>query len=324
MWARSKLSIDVPPHGHPPGLLQHHPLDFRDSSRGPYRLQQHDWGSITAHLAVLVVGVGTYAVASPDEICRVRQMSGRRDCVCHCRLARQVVSDFVGPIRQGLGQRQQSDGGRGRDGRPPAWQLPHPDCHGDRRVRDPRQGAVLTTATESPNTPRIVGVATNYLELVAGFRARLAELGISYSTLDEIAGWTDSYATKVLGEEPLRHMGAMALDAMLGATGLKIALIDDPERLARVKNHRHFVRRKHRARAVATRAYVAHRVTLPFLREIGSTGGHARREKLSSRRREQIARKAARAKAAKPSPQERSASASKAAKARWRTRSPAS
>jgi hypothetical protein len=217
-----------------------------------------------------------------------------------------------------VGEREQSNRGGGCDGRYSARQLPNPDRHGDRRVRDPRQGAVLTTATESPNTPRIVGVATNYLELVAGFRARLAELGISYSTLDEIAGWTDSYSTKVLGEEPLRHMGAMALDAMLGATGLKIALIDDPERLARVKNHRHFVRRKHRPRTVAAGAYVAHRVTRSFLKEIGSKGGVATREKLSSRQREQIARNAARAKAAKLSPEQRSASASKAAKARWR------
>jgi hypothetical protein len=176
----------------------------------------------------------------------------------------------------------------------------------------------MTAAIEPTTDPRIVATAGNYLELVAGFRVRLAELGISYSTLDEIAGWTDSYSTKVLGEEPLRHMGAMALDAMLGAMGLRIALVDDPERLARVKNHRHFVRRKHRARAVATHAYIAHRVTREFLRQIGVKGGIATREKLSARRRKAIARNAARAKAAKLSPEERSASASKAAKARWR------
>src|SRR5262245_16498481 len=176
----------------------------------------------------------------------------------------------------------------------------------------------MTVATETSNAPRVVATAGNYLELVAGFRVRLAELGISYSTLDEIAGWTDSYSTKVLGEEPLRHMGAMALDAMLGAMGLKIALIDDPKRLDRVRNHRHFVPRKHRPRSVAAGAYIAHRVTRSFLKEIGSKGGAATREKLSARRRKAIARNAARAKAAKLSPEQRSASASKAAKARWR------
>jgi hypothetical protein len=171
----------------------------------------------------------------------------------------------------------------------------------------------MTTASEP-----IIPPADNYLGMIAAFRARVAELGISYSTIDAIAGWTDSYATKLLAQEPQRHMGVMAFDAMLGVLGLKIAVFRDPAKLEKVKNHRDFVRRKSRQHGDATRAYVAHRVTLPFLREIGSKGGHARREKLSSRRREQIARKAARAKAAKLSPEERSASASKAAKARWR------
>jgi hypothetical protein len=176
----------------------------------------------------------------------------------------------------------------------------------------------VPTATETLNAPRVIGTATNYLELIAGFRARLAALGISYSTVDALAGWTDSYATKLLAEEPARNMGPMALDAMLGATGLKIALVEDPEKLEKIKRHRDFVPRKQSPRAVAAGAYVAHRVTRSFLKEIGSKGGAATREKLSARRRKAIARNAARAKAAKLSPEQRSASASKAAKARWR------
>jgi hypothetical protein len=92
----------------------------------------------------------------------------------------------------------------------------------------------MTAATEMiPNAPRVVGVATNYLELIQSFRARLAELEISYETLDEIAGWTTRYGSKLLASEPSRNLGPIALDAMLGATGLKIALIEDRERLER-------------------------------------------------------------------------------------------
>lgn len=164
----------------------------------------------------------------------------------------------------------------------------------------------------------IVPPADNYLGLVAAFRARVAELGISYETLDELAGYTARYSSKVLAEEPQRHLGVMAFDAMLGALALKIAVIPDPDKLEKIKNHRHFVRRKTSKPRDATLAYVAHRVTLPFLRDIGSKGGHARREKLSAHRRKAIARNAGLAKAAKLSPEERSALAKKAAKARWR------
>jgi len=114
----------------------------------------------------------------------------------------------------------------------------------------------MTAATEMiPNAPRVVGVATNYLELIQSFRARLAELEISYETLDEIAGWTTRYGSKLLASEPSRNLGPIALDAMLGATGLKIALIEDRERLesSRRRNSRRS-RRRPRRRAGAIRS----------------------------------------------------------------------
>jgi len=155
------------------------------------------------------------------------------------------------------------------------------------------------------------------LELIRGFRMRMAELGITYATLDEIAGWAERYAGKLLAPEPGRNLGPLSLDCLLGATGLKLALVEDPERLERIRRHRDFVPRKHSPRTVAAGAYVAHRVTRSFLREIGSKGGLATRAKLSDRRRQALARKAARAKNEKLSPAERSASASKASRARW-------
>jgi hypothetical protein len=103
-------------------------------------------------------------------------------------------------------------------------------------------------------TEPIIPPADNYLGMIAAFRARVAERGISYETIDELAGWTSRYASKILGEEPLRHMGVMAFDAMLGVLALKIAVIPDPAKLEKIKNHRHFVTRKFRAHGDATRA----------------------------------------------------------------------
>jgi hypothetical protein len=138
----------------------------------------------------------------------------------------------------------------------------------------------MTVATD-PNA-RVVATAGNYLQLIAGFRARLAELEISYATLDALAGWTETYATKLLAEEPERHMGAMAFDAMLGATGLKIALIEDPERLEKVRRHRDFTPRKSRMRATVKHGpYVVQRRTREDMRQMGLEGGRARAAKLS-------------------------------------------
>jgi hypothetical protein len=97
----------------------------------------------------------------------------------------------------------------------------------------------MTTSTE-PNLEPITPPADNYLGLVAAFRARVAELGISYETLDELAGYRARYSSKVLAEEPQRHLGVMAFDAMLGALVLKIAVIPDPDRTAfRSAGHSH-------------------------------------------------------------------------------------
>jgi hypothetical protein len=78
--------------------------------------------------------------------------------------------------------------------------------------------------------------------------ARTAQLGISYETVDAIAGFTTRYTTKLLAEEPDRHMGVMAFDAMLHILAVKIVLIPDPEKLERVKKHWNFERWKNRLR----------------------------------------------------------------------------
>jgi hypothetical protein len=163
----------------------------------------------------------------------------------------------------------------------------------------------LTAATETSNAPRVIGVAENYLGFISALRARVAELGISYSTIDQIAGWTDTYATKLLAEEPARFIGPMSFDAILGALGLKFALIEDPERLEKAKRHRDFVTRRHRLPTVKHGTvkhggYVVQRRTREDMRLMGLEGGRKRAEKLSAAKLKAIARKAARARWRRP------------------------
>jgi hypothetical protein len=73
-------------------------------------------------------------------------------------------------------------------------------------------------------------------------RARVDELGITYATLDAVAGLPDGYAGKLLAPRPLRRAGPIALSLILGALGYGVQLFHDEEALAKVR--RRFVKRK--------------------------------------------------------------------------------
>jgi hypothetical protein len=153
-----------------------------------------------------------------------------------------------------------------------------------------------------------LATVTNYLGLIAALRARIAELGISFETVDQVAGWADGYASKVLAPEPSlghkskRAMGPMSFDAMLGTLAIKLAVLPDPEQLRHIKRNRYFV---HRVQAPPLHAsgrqtYVVQRKTLGMLRQMAPNGGRARAAALTPLQRSKIARKAARARWHKP------------------------
>lgn len=147
-------------------------------------------------------------------------------------------------------------------------------------------------------TGQIVARFDSYLGLVAAVRARLLELGISYATLDELAGWTDSYATKLLGEEPIKYFGPMSFDAVLGSIGVDVAFIHNEAKVQRLRAHRNFVPRKRAPNRVpigGKQEYIVRRVTRENMRQISLLAAEARRLKISPARRKKIAQKAARA-----------------------------
>jgi hypothetical protein len=148
-----------------------------------------------------------------------------------------------------------------------------------------------------------LATVTNYLGLIAALRARIAELGINYATVDVIAGWTDGYASKLLSPEPTpgsktkRAMGPMAFDAALGALAVKLQVVSDAEQLRHIKRNHYFVHRVQAAPMHPTgkHDYVVLRKTNEMMRHMSSLGNAARSQKLSPARRQAIARKAARA-----------------------------
>jgi hypothetical protein len=108
-------------------------------------------------------------------------------------------------------------------------------------------------------------------DLRALFRQRIASLGITFETADTIAGLPAGYTAKLLGPEPMRRFGPVALEALMGATGIMLIAVEDPDALARVKKR--FV---HRRRSLSNRAsptYHAVKHTRKFMRQIGALGG---------------------------------------------------
>ena len=75
----------------------------------------------------------------------------------------------------------------------------------------------------------------SYEELQRALRCRAEELGVSNATLDELCGFSDRYASKVLGLHPARSLGRVSLTALLGSLGVVLVAYEDEEALARVR-----------------------------------------------------------------------------------------
>lgn len=163
------------------------------------------------------------------------------------------------------------------------------------------------------DAPRIVGTADNSLGLIAALRERLTgDLGLSYATIDALAGWGETYATKVLGPEPFvpkdangwrptaRSLGPLSLDILLGVACVRLMLVEDPAALERLRRHRDYVRRRRPVRSRGAHDYIVRRDTREHMRQMGRLGGLATAAKLSAKRRTALARKAAKARWHKP------------------------
>src|SRR5262249_30759103 len=152
------------------------------------------------------------------------------------------------------------------------------------------------------NAPTVIASTNSYLGLVAALRERCAELKMTYETVEALAGLTRGHVDKLLRAEPTKYFGPMSFDAILGALGCRITLIDDPEQRERMLRHwayrpRSFGRRVRNKRTGAMLVKEAHYIVWR------QTNEHMHRMRL--------------ARAIKTTPAQRQASARKAARARW-------
>jgi hypothetical protein len=86
------------------------------------------------------------------------------------------------------------------------------------------------------NNAALGRLISDYRGLLEAFRERAKELEISREGIDEIAGWADGYAGKLLGGAAAKRrkiIGPLSLELLLAALGLKLILVEDPEATAR-------------------------------------------------------------------------------------------
>ena len=67
-----------------------------------------------------------------------------------------------------------------------------------------------------------MGVCRTTDDLRAILRARFHELGVSFETVDNVAGLPARYTSKVLGLQPTRNFGQISLDALLPTAAIML------------------------------------------------------------------------------------------------------
>jgi hypothetical protein len=88
--------------------------------------------------------------------------------------------------------------------------------------------------TESLSAIEPLAICRDYDGLIVALRQRCIELGTSMEAIDRVAGLPDRYVTKALGSS--RSLGRTSLGPLLGALGLKLAVLPDNDALARVRH----------------------------------------------------------------------------------------
>jgi hypothetical protein len=158
----------------------------------------------------------------------------------------------------------------------------------------------MTPATANLNDSpddgiRPLAIVHSLDEIAAALRDRIKVLNVSYATVDLLTGLPEGYAGKLLGGAAVRKLGHVSLPLMLKGTGLALAVVEDPEAYAQLKNR--YVPRCRSQRAINKERplgarMMARLVPLVF-RDVGRRGGLASAQRLTAEQRSARARKAA-------------------------------
>jgi hypothetical protein len=162
--------------------------------------------------------------------------------------------------------------------------------------------------------PRLFADAIDsYAALRDGLCARASAIGISRESIDHIGRLPSGYAGKLLGEGSTRAFGIRSLGSILKTLGLRIALIEDPESMARTT--RLMGRKRSEPQAVEKGMHWRSKRNPPAAPMRGAA--HDNRKDARPATASELGQRGARARNASMTKAERSAAARRAASARW-------
>jgi len=77
-------------------------------------------------------------------------------------------------------------------------------------------------------------------------RKRKNALGLSDKVVEEIADMAGGFVSKILAPQPVKTLGRTSLTLLLGALGLKLIVVEDPDQVRRVRRRWNQARRASR------------------------------------------------------------------------------
>jgi len=185
-----------------------------------------------------------------------------------------------------------------------------------------------TASAQAIEGPRVIAEFTDAASLESALRHARVARNISFSVLDAISGLCDGQSSKLLAPNGSRRVTLQSLGLLLGALGLKGALLEDAEALRRVARYMTKNQLSERDNRYVTNGRASKGQHDPeltswarkWLAKIGARGGSNSRKNISALRARQIGKRGGHARAAALTPLQRSDAARRAVRARWAKR----
>lgn len=141
--------------------------------------------------------------------------------------------------------------------------------------------------------PRTFGTVRSYDDLIEVLRNAVTARGITFSTIDEVSGLQSGYSAKLLAPVPTKHLGPMSLGSLLGAIGVQLVAVADDAQMARV--HGRHEKRKRGMLNTVEHEVITVKKTRKMMARMGRKSAKMRMLKITAKRRQMIAKRAARA-----------------------------
>lgn len=142
---------------------------------------------------------------------------------------------------------------------------------------------------------RVIATIVDADDLIAAWNARRDHLALPVAEIDRLAGTPAGYAGKVLGPARIKGFGATSFGLINGALAVRLLMVEDPDQIDRILQHR-----ETRKRAPTQRLQVSKAIADHVARFYGARGGRARKRSLTAERRREIARMGAEARWRRP------------------------